>query len=104
MSPSPLTSLAAVGQLAVRVAVRATSQMAGMESHELVVMSGPDSGAVHGLHLGRQSLGRSQAAGICIADPMIETHHAIISWNPPELQVSRLGGDVQAWDKSLRVG
>ncbi|MSZ99865.1 MAG: hypothetical protein F2581_04690, partial [Actinobacteria bacterium] len=75
-----------------------------MESHELVVMSGPDSGVVHGLHLGRQSLGRSQAAGICIDDPMIETHHAIISWDPPELQVSRLGGDVQAWDKSLRVG
>jgi DNA segregation ATPase FtsK/SpoIIIE, S-DNA-T family len=104
MSPSPLTSLAAVAQPAVRVAVRAKSQMAGMESHELVVMSGPDSGAVHGLHIGRQSLGRSQAAGICIADPMIETHHAIISWDPPELQVSRLGGDVQAWEKSLRVG
>ena len=104
MSPSPLTSLAAVVQPAVRVAVRAKSQMAGMESHELVVMSGPDSGAVHGLHLGRQSLGRSQAAGICIDDPMIETHHAIISWDPPDLQVSRLGGDLQAWDKSLRVG
>jgi len=75
-----------------------------MESHELVVMSGPDSGAVHGLHIGRQSLGRSQAAGICIADPVIEAHHAVINWDPPELQVSRLGGDVQAWDKSLRVG
>ncbi len=75
-----------------------------MESHELVVMSGPDSGAVHGLRIGRQSLGRSQAAGICIDDPMIEAHHAIISWDPPELQVSRLAGDVQAWDKSLRVG
>lgn len=104
MSPSPLTSLVVVVQPAVRVAVRARSQMAGMESHELVVMSGPDSGAVHGLRIGRQSLGRSQAAGICIADPMIEAHHAIISWDPPELQVSRLGGEVQSWDKSLRVG
>ena len=64
----------------------------GMNSHELVVVSGPDSGSVIDLRRGRQSVGRSPAASLRIDDPSIAPHHALVQWHPPSLTAVDLGG------------
>jgi hypothetical protein len=43
-----------------------------MNSYELVVMSGPDSGAVLPMQPGRQTIGRSNLAGLTIDDPSVK--------------------------------
>ncbi len=67
----------------------------GMTSYELVVMSGPDSGAVLPMHSGRQTIGRSKVAGLTIDDPSIEPHHGLLEWEPPLLSGQALGGVVR---------
>lgn len=63
-----------------------------MNSYELVVMSGPDSGAVLPMPPGRQTIGRSSVAGLTIDDPSVEPHHGLLDWNPPHLEGHALGG------------
>ena len=65
-----------------------------MTSYELVVMSGPDSGAVLPIHSGRQTIGRSKVAGLTIDDPSIEPHHGLFEWEPPLLISQALGGRI----------
>ena len=66
-----------------------------MNTYELVVMSGPDSGAVLPMQPGRQTIGRSNVAGLTIDDPSVESHHGILNWNPPHLDGQALGGVLQ---------
>ena len=66
-----------------------------MTSYELVVMSGPDSGAVLPIHSGRQTIGRSKVAGLTIDDPSIEPHHGLLEWEPPLLSSQALGGEIR---------
>ena len=66
-----------------------------MTSYELVVMSGPDSGAVLPIHSGRQTIGRSRVAGLTIDDPSIEPHHGLLEWDYPQLSSQALGGEIR---------
>lgn len=66
-----------------------------MKTYELVVMSGPDSGAVLHMQKGRQTIGRSSVAGLTIDDPWVTAHHGLLHWDPPELEAQSLGGDVK---------
>ena len=66
-----------------------------MNSYELVVMSGPDSGAVLPMQPGRQTIGRSNVAGLTIDDPSVEPHQGLLDWNPPHLEWQALGGVLQ---------
>ena len=66
-----------------------------MNSYELVVMSGPDSGAVLPMQIGRQTIGRSNVAGLTIDDPSVKPHHGLLDWNPPHLECRALGGVLQ---------
>ena len=65
-----------------------------MTSYELVVMSGPDSGAVLPIQSGRQTIGRSRVAGLVIDDPSIEPHHGLLDWEQPLLTSRALGGEI----------
>lgn len=75
-----------------------------MTSYELVVMSGPDGGLVLPIQSGRQTIGRSPAAGLTINDPSTEPHHGIIEWVPPYLTVESLGGELWADNLTIRLG
>jgi len=66
-----------------------------MNSYELVVMSGPDSGAVLPMQPGRQTIGRSNLAGLTIDDPSVKPHQGLLDWNPPHLEWQALGGVLQ---------
>jgi len=65
-----------------------------MTSYELVVMSGPDSGAVLPIQSGRQTVGRSRVAGLVIDDPSIEPRHGLLEWEHPLLTSRALGGEI----------
>ena len=66
-----------------------------MKTFEIVVMRGPDSGAVLKLQNGRQTIGRSRVAGLTIDDPRINAHHGLLNWNPPQLEGQTLGGELE---------
>lgn len=73
----------------------------GMTSYELVVMSGPDSGAVLPIHIGRQTIGRSKVAGLTIDDPLIEPHHGLLEWEHPFLTSQTLGGEIRVENSGI---
>lgn len=72
-----------------------------MEKYELVVMSGPDSGAVLHMQHGRQTIGRSPVAGLLIDDPSVQPHHGLLEWNPPKLEAQSLGGAIKSCNSGL---
>lgn len=72
--------------------------------HELVVVSGPDSGRSVELLPGRHTLGRSPACGIRIDDAQLQPHHAMVVWNPPILRLEPLAGTGSVEGHRIRVG
>ncbi len=61
---------------------------------EVACVAGPDCAPWQGLWMGRHVIGRSSSAGICLDDPRVELHHALIEIDEDGLWMTQLTGHV----------
>ncbi len=61
---------------------------------EVACVAGPDCAPWEALRMGRYVIGRSSSAGICLDDPRVELHHALIEIDEEQLRLTQLTGNV----------